>query len=55
MTSDEYKQTVPVLLKIARTHQDELIPGTPQLDWCDYSVRVRQLFSLLNNLLFTYI
>ena len=41
MIGNEYKLAVPVLLKIVRTHQDSLVPGVPQLDWCDYATQVK--------------
>lgn len=50
-TTDEYKQHAQVLLKIAAEHHAHLVPGAPQLDWCDNAVRVRSVLCYINILL----
>ena len=37
---EEYKIQIPILRKILKNHMDNLVPGEPQLNWCDKSVMV---------------
>ena len=43
----EYEEQIAILRTIVDNHKDELIPGEPVLNWCDYAVMVRNfLFSV---------
>ena len=39
-TAAEYHQVMPGLLDIVEEHKKNLVPGKPQLDWCDQAVQV---------------
>ena len=36
----EYKEQVKILRQIVQQHQDLLVPGDPQLNWCDRAAMV---------------
>ncbi|MPC70013.1 N-acetylgalactosamine-6-sulfatase [Portunus trituberculatus] len=39
-SSSIYKYIVPMLLDVVKEHEEELVPGDPQLNWCDRAVMV---------------
>ena len=45
--SEEYKSVMPNIQKIVAAHKASLIPGVPQLNWCDRSVMVSSAQSTL--------
>lgn len=44
--SSEYKVTIGPILDAVENHRKNLIPGQPQLDWCDEAVMVMYLNTL---------
>ncbi|KAK8380460.1 hypothetical protein O3P69_016802 [Scylla paramamosain] len=37
-SSSTYRNIVPMLLNVIREHNEKLVPGEPQLNWCDRAV-----------------
>lgn len=47
----EYKNNIGALKLAVKQHKETLVPGKPQLDWCDKAVMVSE-FMDLQHLLF---
>ena len=45
--SEEYKSVMPNIQKIVAAHKASLVPGAPQLNWCDRAVMVNSALSTL--------